>query len=103
MALRPVSRDGGKLPDLKVETPVFPWSIAQGIFIETELRGVVRGIEPAIKPRLGKEVELAAGLGIEEQGQAGIEESRIIREEEPGVVLRQRVGFEIKGAAEFKT
>src|SRR5204862_1636106 len=67
MSRHPVADDGGELPDLHAETPVFPWSETNRVFIEPNLRMFRPGIEATIETRLGKSIEMRTELRVEKQ------------------------------------
>lgn len=69
----PVTDNGCELADLESEAAIVPWSEPKCIFIEADLGAVIAGIKTAVKSRLGKEIDLRADLGVEEESQTRVE------------------------------
>lgn len=73
MPLDPAPDDGGKFPDLRAETAIFPRRDADRVLIQPDLRAAIRRIEMPIDPHLAEEVYCRTDLGIDEERQARIE------------------------------
>ena len=67
MALHPAAYDRRELADLEAEASIFPWRDAQGIFVESDLRTVVRRIEVAIDADLAEKVNRWSDLRVDEE------------------------------------
>jgi len=100
MSRHPVADDGGELPDLHVETPIFPWSETNRVFIEPNLGMFRPGIEATIDTRLGKGIEMRTELRIEKQTESRIEERFLIRQYESRGRLIDPITFEVDQTTE---
>ena len=69
----PIAHHGCKLPHLQIDTAILPRRIAKRIFVEANLGAVITGVEPAVQPRLSKEIDPAPKLRIEKERQTRIE------------------------------
>src|SRR5438552_10899445 len=100
MPLNPIAHHRGKLADLQIETAVIPRRKTKCIFFEAHLRAARARVEPAIQPRLRKEINLRSGLGVEKECQARIEEVVDLAVDEARRRLLKMVRFKVNCAAQ---
>src|SRR6266567_6483726 len=99
MPRHPVADDGRKLSYLQIKTAIIPRRKAKRVFIEANLSAASSGIEPTIKSRLSKEINLRPELCIEKQRQTRVEEIVDVAIDESRRWLLEIVKFGVDGAA----
>ena len=99
MPWNPITDYGSELANLQAKTSIFPRGNAKGIFIEPDLGTVVARIEPPVKSRLRKKINMRPNLCIEKERQARIEKVVDIAIDETGRRLLEIIIFDIDGAA----
>src|SRR5262249_30638898 len=84
MALGPTTEDSREFADLEIEAAIVPRGEAQGVFVEARLLVAVARIEAAVEAGLGESVDVRAGLRVEEESEAWVEEVAVVGIEEAG-------------------
>jgi hypothetical protein len=98
----PIAHHGCKRPRLQIETAIIPRRKAKRIFVETNLGAAITGVEPAVQPRLSKEINLRPKLCIEKQRQTRIEEIVAFAVDESRRRLLEMIDFKVDRAAESR-
>src|SRR5437867_3711178 len=100
MPRNPIADDSGEFADLSGEAAVVPRRDAKRIFIQTNLSAVIAGVEPSIKSRLRKEINVRADLCIKKQHQTRVEEIVDLAVDESGGGLLEMINFDVDCAAQ---
>src|SRR6267143_1142070 len=79
MPRHPVADNGGKLSDLKTDARIIQRRVTEKIFVEANLRALIRGIEMPIDAHLTKEIKMVRPLHVGEDRQSRVEEKSVVR------------------------
>ena len=102
MAGHPIADDGRKLSDLKTDPWTIERSVAEKIFVQPDLRALIRRIKATIETGLGKEIKMLCELGVEKERYSRIEKETIVAGNQCRRSLIDKVAFEINQAAQLQ-
>src|SRR6267143_747711 len=102
MPRHPVADNGGKLSDLKTDARIIQRRVTEKIFVEANLRALIRGIEMPIDAHLTKEIKMVRPLHVGEDRQSRVEEKSVVRFDQSGRALVDEVTFKVDQPAQLQ-
>src|SRR5437867_6362782 len=103
MSRHPIAYDRGELTNLQRKAAIVPRCDAKRVLVRAHLRAMIARVEPAIQPRLHKDINVRPNLCIEENRQPRIEQRIDLAVDQTGRRLLEMVKLEIDCPADTRS